>query len=150
MTCSTSRTPQTSLMLWTGTFSRTNPGSSGAVKRNCSGGYAEDGERFKTLDNGCFERTSSYMHRCIPFWGSRARRVELMRKFRQQQRRGKVHTSRSTQLPEPNDMSVFIKSMPRLLSGLTTTSISRILDWLTTTPGSRPPSVKSSSHEGFS
>ena len=50
---------------------------------------------------------------------------------------------RSTQLPVLNDIIPTVFRVSILLSGLITSSISRILDWLITIPGYFPPSVKS-------
>lgn len=42
----TSNMPQTSFMVCTRTLSRKKPGSSGAERRNCKGGWEDVGERF--------------------------------------------------------------------------------------------------------
>lgn len=52
-------------------------------------------------------------------------------------------TSRSTQLPEPNIVRGTLFSSPMPANGLTIVSTSRIRDWLMTTPGYFPLSVKS-------
>ena len=141
----TSKTAQISCSVRTGTFSRRKPGSSGAVRRKWSGGWAFDGDRCRAYCQIlCHMRC--LCDRCSRMLQNNA--LVLLKHLDSANENviSSVHravngckklTNRSTQLPVPYDMRCIpaIGSSRFMDDWSTTTSIARILVWLMITPG---------------